>query len=554
MEHGILGGVAGGHIVPGIVPASLVRAVGGLLAGILQIVALRHHIAVVAVVVGHSGNAQRFAAGHQMLGQQVILKVRLVGGITGLALEAGDTAVELGKADGVPGGNEVGHVLGLGLGLEGVIAVEVETAGRSTGEVSTAFHVLLRYDDEKHIVQELVKIHIDGLRGVVLIHIHGDGGRSGASVGILALEIAQVSGGIGHQVGHGHGTGHALGAHLGGQLSFALGGKAGEVLIADGLAFGSGGLHQHPGKGEHAVGGGHFVGVDVGVHHGHLIVGQIAIFNIRNEGSGIALGLILDGHPLIHSGSVFGHDQIGHLQALQAVVALAHAHGELLHIEIGVLSGKRLDGVDLSIELSHGVEAVVGSHLQRSLAQGLAVHGGGEVKVTAHVHVVAAVGVGDGEVVQEVAVVFKGKGQIDLSVHRLGGRDHVLKEGGLAVLAHPGVQGAALGLVGEELVIQVILGLVGDQGPHSGGGLFLGDFLGHVYGDHGLEGPLVGQGDHVLAAVIAGVFKHTGNGSGGFRRGGRDHTQGQQEGERQQQRERPPGGGLFLHLHHQSLS
>ena len=125
-----------------------------------------------AVVVGHRGDAQGLAAGHQVLGQQVVLKVGLVGRIAGLALELLHPAVELREADGVPLRDELGHVLGLGLGLEGVVPVQIKAAGGGAGQIGAALHVLLGDQDEEHVVQKLVHIDGLGLDGVVLLQVH----------------------------------------------------------------------------------------------------------------------------------------------------------------------------------------------------------------------------------------------------------------------------------------------------------------------------------------------------------------------------------------------
>ena len=564
MEHGVLGGVAGGHVVPGIQPLGLVGAVGGGLAGVGQVVPLGDHVAVVAVVVGNGGNAQGLAAGHQVLGQQIVLEVGLVGRVAGLALELLHPAVELGEADRVPLRDQPGHVLGLGLGLEGVVPVQIKAAGGGTGHIGAALHVLLGDDDEEHVVQQLVHIHGLGLDGVVLLQIHHGGDGGGGAVGVLPLEVAQVGGGVGHQVGHGHGALLALGAHLGGQLGLALGGEAGELVVVDGAGVGGGGLHQHPGEGQHAVAGGHLVGVDVGVHHGHLVVAQGAVLNLRNQGGGIALGLGLDLLPLVHRGLALGDDQVGHVQALHAVVALAGAHGELLHIQPGVLRGEVHDGADVLIELLHGVEAVVGSHLHALHgAQGLAVQGGGQVVPAAHVQIGAAVGVGGAGVGGalpggavggvEVDPAVKGDGEIDLAVlgHRAGG--DVGEQGGLPVGAQPSVQRAAGGVVGIELRIHIGLALVVVQRPDHAFGGGLGLRLGHVHGDFGLKAAAGGEGDGVCAAVTGGVGKAgCGLCGGALRGGGGDHAQAHQQRQRRHQGQQPAKGRVFLHALHLS--
>ena len=548
MEHGVLGGVAGGHIVPGIEPLGLVLAVGGLLAGVGQVVALGDDVAVVAVVVGHGGDAQGLAAGHQMLGQQVVLEVGLMGGIAGLALELLHPAVELGEADGVPLRDEPGHVLGLGLGLEGVVAVQVEAAGGGAGHIGPALHVLLGDDDEEHVVQERVDVHGLGLDGVVLLQVHGHGLAGGGAVGLLALDVAQIGGGIGHQVGDGQGALLAHRTHLLGQFGLALGGEAGEPVIVDGAGLGGGGLHQHPGEGEHAVGGGHLVGVDVGVHHRHLVVGEGAVLDLLDEAGGVGLGLLFDRLPLVQDGLVPGDDQIGHIQALHAVVALAGAHGVLAHIDVGVLLGIGHQLVDGVVDLLHGVEVVIGGHLDGHLAQLLPVQRGAQVIPAAHIQISAAVGMGGtgvggvaagGPVVGvEVDAVVEGDVHIYLPVFLGGGGRHIGEQGGLAVGAQPVLQFAALAMVGEQLGIHIGLALVVVQGPDDGAGGLLGLLQSHVHRDAGREAPLGGEGDGVIPAVIRGVEKNGGRsrllsfcGEGG--QGAQADAHGQRDGEGQ---------------------
>ena len=555
VEHGVLGGVAGGHVVPGVEPLGLVVPVGGLRPGVGQVVPLGDDVAVVAAVVGHRGDAQGLAAAHQVLGQQIVLKVGLVGGIAGLALEGLHPAVELGEADRVPLGDQPGHVLGLGLGLEGVVPVEVKAAGGGTGQVGPALHVLLGDDDEEHVGEQLVHVHRHSVNGVVFLQLHLGGDGGGGAVGVLAFDVAQVGGVIGHQIGDGHGALLTRRAHLLGQLGLTGGGEAGELVVVDGAALRGRGLHQHPGKGQDAVAGGHLIGVNIGVHDGHLVVAQGAALQLLQQGGGIALRLRLDLLPLIHRGLVLGHNQIRHIQAFQAVVALALAHGELLHVEVSVAGGVVHQRVQLVIDLRHGVEVVVGRHLQIHRAQGLAVQPGGQREVAAHIHIGAAVAVGHTEIVTEVALVGEGDGQVHLAVHRLGGGGHVGKEGGLAVLAQPGAQGTTLGLVGKLGIVQVIRRVrIGRQGPGHGGGGLLGLGLGHVHRDAGLEGPLGGQGDAVAPAVTAGVLKHSGGGRCAVCGRRRDDAQGQEQRRCRQHGQRVAECFVLLHALHLTLS
>ena len=167
LQHGELGGVACGHIVPRVFPVSL-----GAAAGVAQVIALRDHIAVVAIVVGDRRDAQRLAAGDEVLGEQIVLKVRLVRGIAGLALEGLHTTVELSKRHGVERADELLHVGRLARGLEGVVAVEVVAIGGMSRQVSTAVDVLLGDEDEEHVGQQLVlDVYSVALHGVILFKV-----------------------------------------------------------------------------------------------------------------------------------------------------------------------------------------------------------------------------------------------------------------------------------------------------------------------------------------------------------------------------------------------
>ena len=298
--------------------------------------------------------------------------------------------------------------------------------------------------------------------------------------------------------------------------------------------------------------------MDVGVEHGHLIAAQGLVVYLLDESGRVALRLGLDGVPLVHRGLVLGHDEVGHIQALKAVVALAPAHGELLHIEAGVLLGEGHHAVELGIDFRHGMEIVVGGDFQRRRAQGRAVQGGCEVEVSAYVQIGAAVGVGDAGIYGpglgvavldvKVGVGVKGGGQIHLTVRRLGGALHIGEEGGGPVGAQPAVQRPALVLVGVEPGVQVFPGAVPVQGPDHGLGGLQGLGLGHVHGNHGLEGAGSGEIDDISAAVAGGVFKGacgngSGDGDGGLLGGRREDGQRQAHGQGQYQRQ-PLLGGL----------
>ena len=107
-----------------------------------------------------------------MLGEQVVLKVRLVRGIAGLALEGLHTAVELGKRHGVERADELLHVGRLARGLEGVVAVEVIAIGGVSCEIGAAVDILLGDEDEEHVGQKLVlDVHALIFDGVILFKV-----------------------------------------------------------------------------------------------------------------------------------------------------------------------------------------------------------------------------------------------------------------------------------------------------------------------------------------------------------------------------------------------
>ena len=139
----------------------------------------------------------------------------------------------------------------------------------------------------------------------------------------------------------------------------------------------------------------HFVGVDVGVHHGYLIV-QLAAFNLGDDLLRLGLRTLAQLQPVLHGGAVLGHDQVGHVIAGGGL-----AHDLLFHIglgRVGVVITHRGQFIQLVIDLPHGVERLVGLDLHGDvLAQihVLAVHRGGQLKGTADVKVKTAVGMGD---------------------------------------------------------------------------------------------------------------------------------------------------------------
>ena len=378
LKHGKLGGVAGGHVVPGLRPVGIAVFVAG------QVVTHGDHIALVVVVIGNGSCAEGLAAGHQVVGQQVVFHVGLMGRGTGLHLEAGDLAVELQQGHGVVGGNQVLHVLGLYLGLEGVVPVQVIAAGGVAGDVHPALHVLLGNQNEEHVVQQVVHLHGGSLAGVIFVKAGNLAGILGAlSNAGLRQNRAQEVGLVLHQLGQVQTQGVPLGVQ-----DFLAGfGEAQELFIADGVL-----LHQHLGEGHDAVHGGHFVGVDVGVENGDLIV-QLVRLDISQDPFRVGLCPVAQLQPVVHGVAVLGNDEIGHV-----VAGGGGAHALLHHIGLGglvVVVAQGGQAVQLGVDLPHSVEVLIGLHQNVALAGNLlALHRGYQVEGAAHVQIGAAAGVG----------------------------------------------------------------------------------------------------------------------------------------------------------------
>ena len=461
MEHGELRRVAGGHIIPRIVPIGL-----SALSGVGEIVALGNDIAVVAGIVGDRRNAECLAARDEVVGEQVILKVRLVRGIAGLTLEGLDATVELGEGNGIVGADELLHIGRFARGLEGVVAVEVVAAGGMSGEVGATVDVLLGNEDKEHVLEQLVlDVHGLGLDGVILLEID----LAGQSV-ILGGQIAEVAGLVLDEVGDGDAALLAHGTHFLFQLGLALGGEAGEHIIGDRLF-----THEQLGEGEHAVGRRDLVGVDVGVHHRHADVIELAAFELLEHGVGIGLGLLGELEPVVHARLGIGDDQIGHIAARGGL-----AHGELCDVE-AVLGAGRGDLVELLVDLPHGVEVLVGRDLDRRGADGFSIDRRGQIIVAALIDIVAAVRVGNAVVdvgfarilVHRIEIVVDVEADVEhgLAV-RLG--DGELDVGELVrvrVLGHPLVQRTARVGVGEDHFVHIGAGAVTQERKlHLAGG------------------------------------------------------------------------------------
>ena len=377
LKHCKLRSVGCGHIVPGIGP------VGGAVAVIGEIVTLRDNKAVVGIVICNSRYAESLAACDQVICQQVVLKVRLVRGIAGLALERGNAAVELGEGYGVKGCDKLLHVLSFLSGLEGVIAVEVVAVGGFTGDVGAAFDVLFGNEDEEHAVEQLVDSGVDGLLSVVLIEID----YAGLSV-IFGSQPAEVGCAVLDKIGNGHFACGLLAVKFG----LTVGSEAGEVVVAE-LAVAGCGFNEHPCKFHDAVGRRDFVRVDVGEHHGNLNIVILAGLYIRKHLIGLSFRLFGELEPLGHGCLIFCDNEVGHVERV-IDIARGLAHGILLHKDTGVLCS-RYHLIKLGVDLVHRVEAVVGSDLHGNRADNVALCvGRGEIEVAAGIEVSAAFIVG----------------------------------------------------------------------------------------------------------------------------------------------------------------
>ena len=134
---------------------------------------------------------------------------------------------------------------------------------------------------------------------------------------------------------------------LGFSLSFL--GEAGELRILYG-----GLLNQKPGKLQHCIRGGYFIGVNVGIHNGYLIVlipGALKIFDY--SGSGF-LGPVREIQPFIYGCAVTGNDEVGHI-----IAEVGLAHHTVLYVGLGcsaVIISFFSQPIQLVIDLPHGME------------------------------------------------------------------------------------------------------------------------------------------------------------------------------------------------------
>ena len=130
MKHGELRRIACGHVVPRIRPECFISV-----ASVLKIVALRGYITVICLVVGNCGNAESLSAFHQMLCQQVILKVRSVRRIARFHLKSFDSSMEFCKGYWIVFAYHLLHLPRLRRSLIGVVSVQIITVLRCASVV-----------------------------------------------------------------------------------------------------------------------------------------------------------------------------------------------------------------------------------------------------------------------------------------------------------------------------------------------------------------------------------------------------------------------------------
>ena len=390
-----------------------------------------------------------------MVGEQVILEVRLVRGIAGLALEGLHAAVELGERERIIGADELLHVGRLARSLEGVVAVEVVAVGGVSRQIGTSVDIFLGNKDKEHVGQQLVlDVYSVALHGVILFKVD----LAGLAV-VVGGQVAEVAGRILDEVGNGNAALRADRTHFLLEFFFARGGEAGERLVVDALF-----ARDHLGEIEHAVGGGDLVGVNVGVHHRNADLVELAGLDLREHSVRVCFGLLGQREPLAHARLAVSHDQIGHITTRGGL-----AHGESFHIE-AVLRAVRHDRIELLVDLPHGVEVLIRRNLDRCGADRLAAIFGRQVKVAAQVDVVAAVHMGHavigrrhaGSAVGGVEVVIHVEAHVEdgLAVFLACGELDVCELVLVLALGHPAVKIPARVSVGEELFVDIGAGIV----------------------------------------------------------------------------------------------
>ena len=491
-QDGELGTVGGGHIIPGLGPGHA----GGRIVVHTQVIAVGHLEAVVLGVVGDGAHTHGLAQLDELLGDQVVLIVGLVGRRAGLDEHGLHAAVDLGEHHGVELIHQ-GHGVGiLKQGLVGLVAVGVIALTGGAGHVLIALDVLLGDDDHKHVAQQLLDVDLIILNVVILLQVQLAGIQ--AAVGLIAI-LAADKANVGGEILDLLGNGHVLLGHLLGQKLLTGVGEALQGVDVDGLV-----LQQQVGELQDAVDGGILVGVDVGGEHRHPQVIEVAVGQLGQRQVGVGFHQVGVCQPLVNGLLGVGNDQVGHIIAVGGGLA----HGLLGHIQVGIRGGQ---GFQIVIQLVHGAEAVVRNDLGVAGDDVLTVGGHTQGVIAAQAQVCAAVAVG-GAVVHAAGAVGKVAGDVQVQDQR----DLAVVVERKAVVIHlehlgvslglPAVQRAALIGVGELLGVQIAaLGVAvqrqGQARVHGGGQLILRQVGGQ--GDGG--GGVLRQGDLPVDVGVCGI-------------------------------------------------
>ena len=279
-----------------------------------------HLEAVVLGVVGDGAHTHGLAQLDELLGDQVVLIVGLVGRRAGLDEHGLHAAVNLGEHHGVELIHQ-GHGVGiLKQGLVGLVTVGVIALTGGAGHVLIALDVLLGDDDHKHVAQQLLDVDLIILNVVILLQVQLTGVQ--AAVGLVAVFTADEAD-VGGEILDLLGNGHVLLGHLLGQKLLTGVGEALQGVDADGLI-----LQQQVGKLQDAVDGGILVGMNVGGEHGDPQIVKVAVGQLGQRQVGVGFYQVGVCQPLVHRLLGVGNDQIRHVVAVHGGLA----HGLLGHI------------------------------------------------------------------------------------------------------------------------------------------------------------------------------------------------------------------------------
>ena len=499
VHHRVLRGVAGGHVVERVVPRD--RAV--VLA--LEVVAHRDLGRVQGLVVGDGDAGEVLALLHGLVDEQVVLVVRVVRRRAGLDLVLLVVAVDLVQRDGAPLGDELGHRLGLGLGLVGVVAVQVEAVAVGAADGRTGIDVLGRDEDEEDVLEDLLRVEPLGATVVVKVELllgqvgrgvvqaaHAPGLAIVDTVGVAAVaaDVADAGDLVLDEVG----PDGAVGVHLGLELAPALVGEAGQAGVVDGLA-----VDEVVGELHDAVDGDNLVGVDVAVEDGDLVV-ELAGLKLLLDGRRVLLGHLHEGLVVLEV-LLVGSDEEGlHLAALGG-------GAEGLDLGVQAVGGSLLRELrQLLVDLHLGAVLVIDPEVDVGRGDLTVVEGAGEL-VGARVVIHAGKDDGAGGVIDaKENLVAKAQDEARLSVllhglhvnvvEQLRGRS-ALRGDGLPVLERT-TQGL-VGIVGE--VMGTLLTREGELDLAIVNHLLQGGGIDAVDVDGDLELTLLDHRDHGLGAL-----------------------------------------------------